>query len=110
MISYSLYLWHWPLFTFARSQKITGLSDLERTMILVFSLALSVLSWRYIERPFHDRSLLRSRPRLVTVTAMAFLGLMGSGVILHSSKGFQRRLPPEALHFAATGQKEPLRP
>ena len=107
MISYSLYLWHWPLFTLARTQKITGLSDLEKALILVFSLVLSVLSWRYVERPFHDRRLLRSRPRLVAVTAMAFLGLMGSGVILHSSKGFEGRLPQEALHFAATGRKDP---
>jgi len=56
LISYSAYLWHWPLFVFSRIliQKpslwwFSGLS--------ILSLGLAFVSWRYVERPFRDRQL-----------------------------------------------------
>ena len=55
LISYSLYVWHWPIFVFA--QQITSL-NLPKAAMLVIILTLSVvvatLSWRFIERPFRD--------------------------------------------------------
>lgn len=50
-ISYSLYLVHWPLFAFARNATIGELSLSVRLGLVVLSLVLSVLLYRYVERP-----------------------------------------------------------
>ena len=52
LISYSLYLWHWPLIVFARYQSSGELSSSTKGAILVLSLVLAILSWRFVERPF----------------------------------------------------------
>lgn len=51
-ISYSLYLWHWPLIVFALYLNYDRLGDPERTAIGLFSVLLSWLTWKYIEQPF----------------------------------------------------------
>jgi peptidoglycan/LPS O-acetylase OafA/YrhL len=56
-ISYSLYLWHWPLFTFARFAKpglVLTLGD--KTVLFALTVALSCLSWRFVEQPFRART------------------------------------------------------
>lgn len=57
-ISYSLYLWHWPIFVFAAYYGFGRLSDPVRVGLILLSLLLSALSWKYIEEPFR-----RSRSR-----------------------------------------------
>lgn len=52
LISYSLYLWHWPLLVFARHFAIRELTAAERLGVLLASVVLAMASWRYIERPF----------------------------------------------------------
>ncbi len=61
-ISYSLYLWHWPLFTFARFSK-PGLVLEAGDKVALFAVAviISYLSWRYIEQPFRMRQFAPSR-------------------------------------------------
>lgn len=50
-ISYSLYLWHWPIFVFIRY--ITGgITPVQSVIAIVVSLALSFLTWKFIENPF----------------------------------------------------------
>jgi len=61
-ISYSLYLWHWPLFTFARFLKpglVLTLGD--KTVLFALTVALSYLSWRWIELPFRGRMWIATR-------------------------------------------------
>jgi peptidoglycan/LPS O-acetylase OafA/YrhL len=56
-ISYSLYLWHWPVLVFWKHY-IGGEdpSPLELAALFVIALALSYASWRWIEQPFRGRS------------------------------------------------------
>ena len=57
-ISYSLYLWHWPLFTFARFSKVNlTLEAGEKILLFMATVGISYLSWRFIEQPFRERSL-----------------------------------------------------
>ncbi|ULQ46703.1 acyltransferase [Flagellatimonas centrodinii] len=56
LISYSLYLWHWPLIAFARHHYLGGSVPLSvRIMLATVAVLLSVLSWRYVETPFRSR-------------------------------------------------------
>ncbi|MES0068053.1 acyltransferase [Mesorhizobium sp. M0074] len=55
LISYSLYLWHWPLLVFAGIYKNRDLLVSERIGIVVAALLISTLSWRFVERPFRQK-------------------------------------------------------
>ena len=61
-ISYSLYLWHWPLFTFARLLKPgLVLTPGDKTVLFALTFALSYLSWRCVEQPFRGRMWIATR-------------------------------------------------
>ena len=55
-ISYSLYLWHWPLFTFARFSKSSLVLDaVDKVALFALTVAISYLSWRFVEQPFRQK-------------------------------------------------------
>lgn len=55
LISYSLYLWHWPIMAFCDYWKIAPFNAAERWLMVLASLLLAVFSWRYIETPFRRK-------------------------------------------------------
>ncbi|AOJ03946.1 acetylase [Burkholderia mayonis] len=80
-ISYSLYLWHWPIFVVFRWT--IGLdSTSSRACALVLAFALAVASHRFVETPFRRGSSARRVPRVVVVACG--LGLMAGGAGLSS--------------------------
>ena len=87
-ISYSLYLWHWPLFTFARFSKaslVLGASD--KIGLFALTVAISYLSWRFVEQPFRNRTLLSTRRdafRLAAASSAVLLAASVAGVLLSS--------------------------
>ena len=52
LISYSLYLWHWPVATFLKYISVDKLSYSYLFFGIVLTLMLSLFSWKYVERPF----------------------------------------------------------
>lgn len=54
LISYSAYLWHLPLFAFARNH-FQNQNDKLMLILSVTSLILAAMSWRFIEKPFRNR-------------------------------------------------------
>lgn len=52
LISYSLYLWHWPVIVFAEGGLFVGHGTGAQVGMLTVSTILAYLSWRFIERPF----------------------------------------------------------
>ncbi|MGJ5034179.1 acyltransferase family protein [Bradyrhizobium sp. HKCCYLRH3059] len=81
-ISYSLYLWHWPLFAFARFAKPgLALDGGERVALFALTVAVATLSWRFIEQPFRHRKLAATPRAAFGLAALASLLLLaGSGV------------------------------
>nr|MDP9196381.1 acyltransferase [Pseudomonadota bacterium] len=51
LISYSLYLWHWPLVAFYKGYFSAELDVQARIAIIIVSFILACVSWRYIEQP-----------------------------------------------------------
>jgi peptidoglycan/LPS O-acetylase OafA/YrhL len=81
-ISYSLYLWHWPLFTFARFSKSSLVLDpLDKIGLFALTVAISYLSWRFVEQPFRLKSLVPTRGAAFStaglVTAVLLAGSTG---------------------------------
>jgi peptidoglycan/LPS O-acetylase OafA/YrhL len=92
LISYPLYLWHWPLLVFFGIIKFAPLTLLERVLIVGLSFTLAWLTYRFVEIPFRFGR--PSRLRIAGLcSGMALVALAG-GVIVRGH-GFDFRLPPE---------------
>lgn len=102
LISYSLYLWHWPLLVFARQIAIRPLSASESAAALLLSGVLAYLSWRFVERPFrgHHHPLLGRRQLFAASAGAAALALACAGLLV-LGRGLPWRLPDEVLQLAS---------
>jgi len=77
LISYSIYLWHQPLFAFAR-HKLTHPSPIVFAGLVIAAIGLAYLSWRFVEKPFRDRQRIgRRRLAIVLVSASVFFVVIG---------------------------------
>jgi peptidoglycan/LPS O-acetylase OafA/YrhL len=111
LISYSLYLWHWPIFVFARHLMGPDLPLGVSLLLVSASLILAILSWRFIERPFRGRSGVLPRPLLFGAAALAAVLLAGIGVHGERSDGWLGRYPPELeVILAAADDRDPRQP
>ena len=80
LISYSAYLWHQPLFAFARHRSLMPPGELVFGALAVASLGLAYLSWKYVEQPFRSRSLF-SRRHVYALSFVASAFFVGFGVV-----------------------------
>ena len=91
LISYSAYLWHQPLFAFARIYEFKAPSPLLMLALSFLSIGLAFLSWRFVEKPFRNKETV-SRTTIFSLS-IAFSALMiGIGLVGHSKGGFPERL------------------
>ena len=104
LISYSLYLWHWPLIVYARF--LNGLDSIRQyvPLLLILSLVVAAISHAQIERPFRRRGpavrgggtrklYLGTASLAVALLALSGLGIMG--------KGFPARYPEDVVRADA---------
>lgn len=110
LISYSLYLWHWPLLSLG-NYYIGGALAFSQSMILVcVSFIIAALSWRFVETPFRRLRIgernVYARAALYAAPALAVC-LIIAGAALQKTKGLPWRMPAEVL--AADRAKQPLR-
>src|SRR6185312_9819605 len=80
LISYSLYLWHWPVQVFYNLRHLQTcapgscaepMSHTAQASIFLVSVAVATLSWRFVETPFRRRKDLFTPRRLVATSATA---------------------------------------
>lgn len=90
LISYSAYLWHQPLFAFARHSSINELSTPIRVMISCLTLLLAYLSWRFVEKPFRDRHFI-SRKTIFILSALGAFLFVAIGQLGTYFGGFENR-------------------
>ncbi len=92
LISYSLYLWHWPILVLAKLTKGALLTPAERGATIAVAIALASLTYQYIERPLR-RSPGSGVPQGL-VLAAAVVGAFGLVIF---SGGLRSRLDSEQL-------------
>ena len=93
LISYSAYLWHQPLFAYARlALRETPPMALMSALALA-SLVLAWISWRFIEQPFRrrDRQWLARRWALFTASLTGMVLWIAAGAVTHEWNGFPGR-------------------
>ena len=109
LISYSLYLWHWPIFAFTSYELLRPLTFLEGFLCVLMALSAAIFSWRFIERPFRRPSKRPStapaHPRLFFIPSIGRAGqfavvltamIIACGSFFQESKGAAWRFPAEA--------------
>ena len=89
LISYPLYLWHWPILTFLRLDSSGPLSVATRLAALLASVLCAWLTYRFIELPIRALPARRVAPALCV--GLGMIGLLGLGTAL--STGIPWRYP-----------------
>lgn len=84
LVSYSLYLLHWPLLTFAKYAKQDELLLAEALGVLAVAFALAWLSWRYIETPLR-RPKRRAPQRAVLAAGASTMVVLAAGAFAASA-------------------------
>lgn len=99
LISYSLYLWHWPLLVFFRIYANGAMpKGIEIVLLFVASVMLAIFSWAIIEKPFRHKGF--SPFRSVLSGSGAVAAICAVGLLISTSKGLPTRLPSDAVHYA----------
>lgn len=94
LISYSLYLWHWPVLVFGEYWSLENWAPwYERIGWVLLSGLLAYLSWCYIETPFRQRKVMETRQQAFRFAAGITLLSLTVGAAVVTSGGFPERLP-----------------
>ena len=109
LISYSLYIWHWPIIVFQRMSMVQIRDASSRSVkcgLLVVMILVATLSWRYVETPFR-------KGRLMLKGAGAFKFATASGVALTFAAltilalhGLPSRYTPEEVEISSYMDRE----
>ncbi|MBU6950604.1 acyltransferase family protein [Hahella sp. HN01] len=106
-ISYSLYLFHWPVLVFLKLYIITPITDLHLAFYFALVFSLSYLNWRYIETPFRKKKLLSKRtPTLITSAATLSLFSIISFITI-TSQGLPSRVDEKISVIADAANDKP---
>ncbi len=92
LISYSLYLWHVPVFAFARISD-TMVTDFDKIELIAYSVLLSIITYIFIEQPFRKSSVISTKTLIISllVTCLCIVVLC---TLIISNDGYKDRMPP----------------
>tara|TARA_X000000950_G_C13873360_1_gene643830 strand:+ start:71 stop:2086 length:2016 start_codon:yes stop_codon:yes gene_type:complete len=119
LISYSAYLWHQPLLSFAR-HRLFEISDLLTLALCLTTFVIAWFSWHFVEKPFRNKKKFSRNKIFVGSIIFASLFIL-IGFSLHTTNGFEKRANfskelqssfetkiPLCREVFATGLKKPL--
>ncbi len=98
-ISYSLYLWHWPVFVFFHHITLREMTLLDKVFGVGLSLVLATVSWKWVEQPIRKGTFLKSTRSLLLNTAGAVAVMIAIGLYFSESKGLPERFSPEVIEM-----------
>jgi peptidoglycan/LPS O-acetylase OafA/YrhL len=95
LISYSLYLWHYPVLVFAGYYLIEEVHGFGLGMMFGSIYILAVASWKWIEMPIRRRQFLESNRWFALCALIVSIVILGTGILFWKSDGLPWRFPPE---------------
>ena len=90
LISYSLYLWHYPIFAFARIKDSTP-SEYDKFEWIALTLTFSIISYFLIEKPFRNKKF--SFKKIIYFLSLVVIFLFIFNSLTLYTKGFKSRAP-----------------
>lgn len=106
LLSYSLYLWHWPLLAFNEYLVIWKDSVPVKVFILLSALLLSYFSWKFVEQPIRSRRMFGSKRSVFIFSSVAFSLLLICSSLLISKEGMTGRYTEDFLNHTDSGLSE----
>ena len=103
LISYSLYLWHWPLLAFT-SYWLYPIPTSLLLLILVASFLFAWLSWKYIETPFRKNVFNFSHGKTFSLVVGAQTLIVVIGVSYDVLEGFPQRMEPALAELSSNNR------
>lgn len=100
-MSYSVYLWHWPLLAFLRYAVSPVLPASFVVASMTFMIPLSWMSYRWIETPPRTPSSDCTRQRITLVTVLAAVTVGVCGIVIRASEGMPFRFSQRVLEVLA---------
>jgi peptidoglycan/LPS O-acetylase OafA/YrhL len=101
LISYSLYLWHWPILVFQNTSYIliaaTPGTKEVKIAVFVASMVVATLSWRFVETPFRKGNLRPGRRVLFSINGLGGAAIASIALVMVVSHGLPARFPSEAI-------------
>ena len=107
-ISYSLYLWHWPLLVFAKHLSVHETPLHIRWSLVMGSFLMGYLSWRFIETPFRKGLILTNKKSIFKFFFITTAALTIIGTIIYKMEGLPKRFGEEAHSIAKTAEHNML--
>lgn len=113
LISYSLYLWHWPLLSllaYYRASDFPSWYPLAEYGMLGLSFLLALLSWQFVETPYRNRQAMGFKPVLLSTAAVQVCLLLAVGLAI-KTEGLPSRYsdPRELAYLKGVNDINPLR-
>jgi peptidoglycan/LPS O-acetylase OafA/YrhL len=92
IISYSLYLWHYPIFAYLRYIDVFENSIKIKLLSILLIFILSVISYYYIEKPFRDKNIIPSKIFFLIISII-ILVLVCLSIFVIKKEGLKDRFP-----------------
>jgi peptidoglycan/LPS O-acetylase OafA/YrhL len=93
LISYSLYLWHYPVLVLANYYLLDEIHGFRLGILIVCIYIVAVASWKLIEMPIRKRQLLESNRRFASWALIASIVILATGILFWTSDGLPWRFP-----------------
>ncbi|WP_299199317.1 acyltransferase family protein [uncultured Amphritea sp.] len=92
LISYSLYLVHWPVIVFMKYDRLVPLNYTDMLMVVIASVLLAMFSWRFIEQPFRSTKI-KNKTVVFMPASLLIVISVGFGYWGFTNGGFDERYP-----------------
>jgi peptidoglycan/LPS O-acetylase OafA/YrhL len=106
LISYPLYLWHWPLLSFLRIVSSNEPSPAVKAAAVACAFVLAWMTYRFVERPLRQGNALHGGMTPVQILVPGMLVVCGLGAFSVATNGLPSRLPQEIREIAAYNTDE----
>ena len=101
LISYSLYLWHYPIFSFIRITETTQGNILIKFLVILIIISLSIFTYFIIEKPFRDKKKIKTK-LFFSIIIFAGILIVTFNLLVVSKDGFKSRMPDVILNAVLT--------
>jgi peptidoglycan/LPS O-acetylase OafA/YrhL len=86
LISYSLYLWHWPIISFFNLVDVE-LNTISQLALLVLFIILAYLSWKFVEQPFRNKFKWSFRKTLLILLLIPMIIFTAAKIVVEKNDG-----------------------
>ena len=100
-ISYSVYLWHWPIFVYVNYAVIGKLNLFQNSALAALSIGIGYLSWRYIELPFRKPYTDTSQKSVFAIAVGAIVLVSCSSALIYFNDGIPERFGDNTVKLAS---------